>query len=84
MQRQISIRLPERTLKKLEQRARRSRRTRAEVVREALEAFLEYPPGTFELTPFERVREHVRAVRGLPRDLAMNPAKYMADFGGRR
>jgi predicted DNA-binding protein len=84
MERQISIRLPTRLVKELELRARRKRRTRSDLIREALETFLEYPDGTFALTPYERARQFVGAVQGLPSDLATHPAGHMGDFGRRR
>lgn len=53
MDRQLTLRLPAELAERLERSAKRLRRKRSDVVRLALEQFLETPP---EGRPFDRVR----------------------------
>jgi predicted DNA-binding protein len=85
MERQVSIRLPESLLNELDRRARRRRRTRAAVIRAALDAYIALPDGALEEHPAERVRDLLGSLEGLPADLASNADQYLADLGaGRR
>jgi metal-responsive CopG/Arc/MetJ family transcriptional regulator len=59
MERQLTMRLPAALAAKLEQSARRLRRKRSEVVREALEQYLE---SELEVRPIERVRDLLGSV----------------------
>jgi metal-responsive CopG/Arc/MetJ family transcriptional regulator len=59
MERQLTMRLPADLAAKLEKSARRLRRNRSEVVREALEQYLESEP---EVRPIERVRDLLGSV----------------------
>lgn len=83
MGQQVSIRLPLPLLRELDKRARRRRRPRAEVIREALTAYLELPEGALQQRPIDRVRNLLGSIDGLPADLATNPA-YLDDLGKRR
>ena len=84
MDRQVSIRLPANLLAKIDKRARRRGRPRADVIRSALTAFVDLPDGALEQRPVDRVRELLGSVAGLPSDLASHPGKYLADLGRRR
>jgi predicted DNA-binding protein len=84
MERQVSIRLPAPLLNELDRRARRHRRTRAAVIRAALDAYVSLPDGALEEHPIERVRDLLGSVEGLPADLARNSQHYLADLGARR
>jgi hypothetical protein len=81
---QVSIRLPHGLLRELDRRARRHRRTRAELIRAALVAFIELPDGALEMRPADRIRDLFGSVKGLPSDLATRPERYFADFGRSR
>ena len=84
MERQVSIRLPTTLLEELERRARRRRRTRAAMIRAALESYVALPDGALEEHPAERVRDLLGSVQGLPADLASNADTYLDDLGARR
>ncbi|HEY5962325.1 MAG TPA: ribbon-helix-helix protein, CopG family [Polyangiaceae bacterium] len=83
MESQVSIRLPATLLKELDRRAKRRRRTRADVIRAALDAYVTLPEGALEEHPAQRVRDLLGSVGGLPEDLASNP-HYVGDLGARR
>ena len=64
MERQLTLRLPAALADKLERSAKRQWRKRSEVVRQALEQFLDTHP---EVRPIERVRDLLgRVESGLP------------------
>jgi predicted DNA-binding protein len=84
MERQVSIRLPAPLLNELDRRARRRRRTRAAVIRAALDAYVALPDGALEEHPAQRVRDLLGSIEGLPADLASNADQYLADLGTRR
>ncbi len=75
----ISLKLPVGLHAKLERAAKHRKQTKSEVVRGALEQFLEadgaIPPGSL----LEAVKPWIGCVAG-PGDLSTNP-KYMEDFG---
>ena len=74
MERQLTLRLPAALANRLERSARRQRRKRSEVVRQALEQFLETQP---EVRPIERVRNLLgRIESGLP-DLGQRHRDYL-------
>lgn len=56
MPRQITLRMPESLLDELDQRAALERRKRSDVIRMAIERFLERPPSD-ERRPIDRVRD---------------------------
>jgi Arc/MetJ-type ribon-helix-helix transcriptional regulator len=84
MERQVSLRLPARLLDEIDRRAKKRRRPRAEVIRAALTAYVDWPDGALEGRPIDRVRELLGSVEDLPRDLATCPKKHLADLGRRR
>ena len=74
MERRLTMRLPAALAEKLERSARRLRRKRSEVVRQALEQFLDTQPA---VRPIERVRDLLgRVESGLP-DLGQRHRDYL-------
>jgi len=57
MERQLTLRMPAELAQKLERAARRLRRKRSEVVRLALERFLDEGASQLNVRPIERVRD---------------------------
>ena len=74
MERQLSMRLPADLAAKLERSARRLKRKRSEVVREALEQYLESEP---EVRPIERVRDLIGSVASGRSDLGRRHREYL-------
>lgn len=78
--RTISLKLPETLLIKLESEAKARRVTKSWLVRESLEkAFRKQSPAG-AVSCYDLARDLVGTVKGLPKDLAVNP-KYMQGFG---
>ena len=74
MESQLSLRLPEALADKLERSARRLKRKRSDVVRLALEQFLDSEP---EIRPIERVRDLLgRVESGIP-DLGQSHREHL-------
>jgi predicted DNA-binding protein len=74
MERQLTMRLPADLAAKLERSARRLKRKRSEVVRQALEQYLDTQP---EIRPIERVRDLLgRVESGIP-DLGKRHRDYL-------
>ena len=74
MESQLSLRLPEALANKLERSARRLKRKRSDVVRLALEQFLDSGPAT---RPIERVRDLLGGVEsGIP-DLGQRHREHL-------
>lgn len=74
MERQLTLRLPADLAAKLEQSARRLRRKRSEVVREALEHYLE---SELEVRPIDRVRDLLGSVASGRPDLDHRHREYL-------
>jgi predicted DNA-binding protein len=74
MERQLSMRLPADLATKLEQSAKRLKRKRSEVVREALEQYLDTQP---EVRPIERVRDLLGSVASGRSDLGQRHRDYL-------
>jgi Arc/MetJ-type ribon-helix-helix transcriptional regulator len=74
MERQLTMRLPAQLAAKLERSAKRHRRKRSDVVRRALEQYLDSEP---EVRPIERVRDLLGRVQsGIP-DLGQRHRDYL-------
>ncbi len=74
MERQLTLRLPAILAEKLDRSAKRLRRRRSEVVRLALEQFLD---SQVTVNPFERVRDLLgRVESGVP-DLGQRHREYL-------
>lgn len=76
----ISLKLPDRLLELLEKESRTRRTTKSSLVREALEKTLASKSSAGPATCYDLARDLVGSVKGLPRDLAINP-KHMEGFG---
>lgn len=74
MERQLTMRLPADLAAKLERSARRLKRKRSEVVREALEQYLDSQP---ELRPIERVHDLLGSVSSGRPDLGQRHRDYL-------
>ena len=74
MERQLTMRLPADLAAKLERTARRSKRKRSEVVRQALEHFLDTEP---EVRPIERVRDLLGSIASGRPDLGRRHRDYL-------
>lgn len=84
MSQQVSIRLPGPMLAELDRRAKRHRRARTDVIRDALRAYLDLPEGALQRRPVDRIRHLLGAIDGLPSDLAGRADDYLEDLGHRR
>ena len=76
----ISLKLPDRLLQLLEAESRARRATKSALVRECLERTLAAPRSKGKRTCYDMAQDLVGSVKGLPRDLAINP-KHLEDFG---
>jgi hypothetical protein len=74
MERQLTMRLPAELATKLERLAKRLKRKRSEVVREALEQYLDTQP---EVPPIERVRDLLGSVASGRPDLGQRHREYL-------
>jgi Arc/MetJ-type ribon-helix-helix transcriptional regulator len=78
---QISLRLPAALLREIDQRARQSRKSRSDVIRELLQAQL---TGAGERLaadhPYGRVRDLVGSVSGGPTDLGRRHREYLTEL----
>jgi metal-responsive CopG/Arc/MetJ family transcriptional regulator len=74
MERQLTMRLPADLANKLERSARRLKRKRSEVVRHALEQYLDSEP---ETRPIERVRDLLGSVASGKPDLGQHHREYL-------
>ena len=74
MERQLTMRLPADLANRLERSARRLKRKRSEVVREALEQYLNTEP---EVRPIERVRDLLGSVESGRPDLGQRHRDYL-------
>lgn len=76
----ISLKLPEVLLRQLESEARARRITKSELVRASLEKALAEGSEGKGGSCYDLARDLAGKLRGLPRDLATNPA-YLKGFG---
>jgi hypothetical protein len=76
----ISLKLPDALLRQLESEARVRRVTKSHVVRASLEKALAEPKAGKRASCYDLARDLAGKLKGLPEDLATNPA-YMKGFG---
>lgn len=76
----ISLKLSDRLLERLEAEARTRGTTKSSLVRECLEKSLDADAGAGKASCYDLARDLAGTVKGLPRDLATNPA-YLESFG---
>ena len=74
MESQLTLRLPAALAEKLERSARRLKRKRSDVVRQALEQFLEAGP---EVRPIDRVRDLLGSVETGVSDLGQRHREHL-------
>ena len=74
MESRITLRLPEALAAKLDRAAKRQRRKRSEVIRQALEQFLATEP---QVRPVERVRDLLGRVESGLSDLGQRHRDYL-------
>ena len=74
MERQLTMRLPADLAARLDRSARRLKRKRSEVVRQALEHFLDSEP---QVRPIERVRDLLGSVESGRPDLGQRHRDYL-------
>lgn len=86
MSRQISLRLPEALLRRLDRALRSREIMRSDFIRRAIELHLQDLSGGPASRPYERVRHLIGSVRGSgPSDLASRHSHYLRVlFRGRR
>lgn len=75
----LSLKLPASLHVRLERAARKLRKSKSEIVRAALEQFLNAEPGVRPLSALDAAGPYVGCGEG-PGDLSTNP-KYMEGFG---
>ena len=78
--RTISLTLPDKLLIRLESEAKARRVTKSSLVRESLEKVLRKESPDRAVSCYDLARDLVGRVKGLPKDLAVNP-KRMKEFG---
>jgi Arc/MetJ-type ribon-helix-helix transcriptional regulator len=74
--RQVSLRLPDRLVKSIDRRARKSGRTRSELVRQILERGLDEAAAVLD-RPYDRVQDLIGSVSGAPTDLGARHREYL-------
>lgn len=79
----ISVRVPEKIVRRLKERSRSTGAKESDVVREALEEYFSKP--TTEKTAYDRAVETglIGCAKGLPKDLSTNK-RYFKGFGKSR
>jgi hypothetical protein len=80
METQISLRLPETLLKRIDREARKRRVRRSDLVRQALEAFLNGETAVIGGRPYDLIRDLVGSVSGGPPDLGARHREYLRDL----
>jgi len=77
MSTQISLRLPEPLLKRVDQEARKRRVRRSDLVRQALEAFLNGEMAAIGGRPYDLIRDLAGSLSGGPPDLGERHREYL-------
>jgi Arc/MetJ-type ribon-helix-helix transcriptional regulator len=79
MERQLTVRMPERLVQKLDREAVRHRRKRSEVIRLALERYFEDSAAQAEIRPVDRVRDLLGSFEsGIP-DLGQRHREHLLE-----
>lgn len=76
----ISLKLPERLLRKLETESQNRKTSKSEIIRECLEQGLAGPSLRGEPSCFDLAQDLAGQLKGLPPDLATNP-RHLEGFG---
>ncbi|UCC74653.1 MAG: ribbon-helix-helix protein, CopG family [Gemmatimonadota bacterium] len=80
MEGQVTVRLPSELVERLDQLAEERGVRRSQLIRDAIRAFLDRPPGVPGEIPFDRVRDLKGAVYGGPPDLGARHRDYLKDL----
>lgn len=79
MERQLTVRMPERLVEKLDREAVRHRRKRSEVIRLAVERYFEDSAAQAEIRPVDRVRDLLGSFEsGIP-DLGQRHREHLLE-----
>jgi len=79
MERQLTVRMPERLVEKLDREALRHRRKRSEVIRLAVERYFEDSAAQAEIRPIDRVRDLLGSFEsGIP-DLGQRHREHLLE-----
>ena len=79
MERQLTVRMPERLVQKLDREAVRHRRKRSEVIRLAVERYFEDSAAQAEIRPVDRVRDLLGSFEsGIP-DLGQRHREHLLE-----
>ncbi|MFQ5881835.1 MAG: ribbon-helix-helix protein, CopG family [Candidatus Methylomirabilales bacterium] len=81
---QISLRLPELLLRRIDREARKRRVRRSDLVREVLETFFSREAVMIDDQPYNRVRDLAGSLSGGPPDLGERHREYLRDLIGDR
>lgn len=74
---QISLRLPELLLKRIDREARKRRIRRSDLVRQVLEAFVNGEAATISGRPYDLIRDLAGSLSGGPPDLGERHREYL-------
>lgn len=75
-----SVRLDDRTRRLLEKLMRTTRKTRSEVIRQAIEALARAESSGTESTPYDAVKDLIGCARGGPVDLSVDTGTKFAEL----
>ena len=81
---QISLRVPKDLIRRLDERARRQRIPRSELIRTILEATISGSGVVASERPYTRVKALLGALSGGPRDLGRRHREHLRDMGHAR
>ena len=79
MERQVTVRMPDRLVEKLDREAVRHRRKRSEMIRLAVERYLEDSPEQPESRPIDRVRDLLGSFESGVPDLGQRHREHLLD-----
>ena len=75
----ISVRLDEKRKRRLSRAARERRVSQSEIVRQALDAYLDNGAPTEESSLYDRIKDIIGSVHGLPPDGSTRVSEYFYD-----
>lgn len=77
--RQVTLRLPDELLKRIDRRAKGRRTTRSGIIRRILEQSFEQEAAGLAERPYSRVGDLIGSVSGVPTDLGARHRDYLVD-----
>ena len=78
--RQVTLRLPDAVVKRIDRRARDRRTTRSEIIRRILGESLEREASGLAEHPYSRVGDLIGSVSGVPTDRGSRRREYLVDL----